>query len=318
APIKNVPFVQDFKTPCGEASVHSYRYGDIPNECKGVEFGRIDAHGETSYEEINFDFPEREVLVNYKANPNSKSPADVLEYIQPYIFKSPYMSSLHQLSDGTFVALATGQNPQVDDRYCSEVYLVASDDNGKTWKKRATVASDISDVPFGYGGSGGEVSLTVADDDTMFCVIRMDMSIHPDLDDTKCWGCYFCASFDKGMTWTKPKEIADSSVTPHIIFLKDGVLLVIYGRPGIHFKISTDNGETWSDSYSIIGKTLTEEKESIRSDFDSKYADSCSYSNTFVEKISDDSVIVCYNNLRYPDKNGVDTKAAFVRKIRIS
>ena len=277
APIKNVPFVKDFKASCGEALVHSYRYGDIPDECKGVEFGRIDKLGNVSYEKINYDFPEREVLVNYRANPNSKSSADVLEYIQPFIFKSPYMSSLKQLSDGTFVALATGQSTQVDDRYCSEVYLVSSEDNGKTWKRRATVASGISEVPYGYGGSGGEVSLTVADDDTMYCVIRMDMSIYPDFDDTKCWGCYFCASFDKGITWTKPKEIADSSVTPHIISLKDDVLLVIYGRPGVHFKISTDKGEAWSDSYSIIGKTLTEERASGRSDFDSKYGDSCSY-----------------------------------------
>ena len=32
---------------------------------------------------------------------------------------------------------------------------------------------------------------------------------------------------------------------------------------------------------------------------------------------SDDTVIVCYNDLKYPDKNGVPTKAAFVRKITV-
>ena len=184
-------------------------------------------------------------------------------------------------------------------------------------EKRATVASGITEVPYGYGGDGGEVSLAVAEDDAMYCVMRMDMSIHPDTDDTKCWGCRFCASFDKGHTWTEPKEIADSSVTPHIVSLKNDVLLVIYGRPGVHFRISTDKGNTWSDSYRIIGKTLTEERKNGRNDFDSKYGDSCSYSNTFVEKISEDSVVVCYNDLRYPDQNGVNTKAAFVRKIKI-
>ena len=97
--------------------------------------------------------------------------------------------------------------------------------------------------------------------------MRMDMSIDPNKDDTKCWGCRFCASFDKGLTWTQPKEIADSSVTPHIVSLKNDILLVVYGRPGVHFKISLDKGETWSDSYSIIGKTLTEERKSGRNDF---------------------------------------------------
>lgn len=318
APIKNVPYLKDFKHPGGEALVHSYPYGDIPEECKGIFFGKVDARGCTTREKIQFDFPEREVLVNYKANPDMDFAADVDEYIQPFIFKSPYMSSLKQLSDGTFVALATGQNPNVPDRFCSEVYLVASEDGGITWKKRGTVASGITEVPYGYGGDGGEVSLAVAENDAMYCVMRMDMSIHPDADDTKCWGCRFCASFDKGLTWTKPKEIADSSVTPHIVSLKNDILLVVYGRPGVHFKISADKGETWSDSYSIIGKTLTEERKNGRNDFDSKYGNSCSYSNTFVEKLSEDSVLVCYNDLRYPDQNGVNTKAAFVRKIKIS
>lgn len=317
APIKNVPFTKDFKHPCGDAMVHSYHYGDIPDECKGIELGRIDAQGNIRYENINFDFPEREVLVNYKANPDTAYATYVEEYIQPFIFKYPYLFSVNRLTDGTLVALTTGQNPQVENRFCSEVYLVASEDNGKTWRKRATVASGIDDVPYGYGGDGGEVSLAIGSDDSMYCVMRMDMSIHPDNDETKCWGCRFCASFDQGTTWSKPKEIADSSVTPHIVTLGEDVLLVVYGRPGVHFKISTDRGETWSESYSIIGKTLTEERNEGRSDFVSKYGDSCSYSNTFVEKISQDSVIVCYNDLKYPDKNGVKTKAAFVRKISI-
>ena len=318
APIKNVPFQKDIKHPCGEAMVHAYRYGDIPEECKGIELGKVDTSGKITYQKIDFDFPEREVLVNYQANPNSSSPINVEEYLQPFIFKSPYMSSLKRLSDGTLLALATGQHPDVDDRFCSEVYLVASEDHGATWKKRATVASGITEVPFGYGGDGGEVSLAVSKDDALYCVMRMDMSINPNRDTTKCWGCRFCASFDKGKTWTKPKEIADSSVTPHIFSLKNDTLLVVYGRPGVHFKISTDKGETWSKSYSIIGKTLTEEREAGRNDRESKYSDSCSYSNTFVEQISEDSILVCYNNLRYPDQNGVNTKAAFVRKIKIT
>ena len=147
--------------------------------------------------------------------------------------------------------------------------------------------------------------------------MRMDMSIHPDFDDTKVWGTYFSSSFDGGYTWSKPKEISDSSVTPHIVALKDDILLVIYGRPGVHCKVSYDKGETWSESYSIIGKTLEEERKNGKSDAESKYINSSSYSNTFVEKISDDTVIVCYNDLKYPDKNGVPTKAAFVRKITV-
>ena len=47
------------------------------------------------------------------------------------------------------------------------------------------------------------------------------MSIHPDFDTDKVWGTYFTASFDGGYTWENPREISDSSVTPHIVALKN-------------------------------------------------------------------------------------------------
>ena len=60
------------------------------------------------------------------------------------------------------------------------------------------------------------------------------------------------------------------------------------------------------------------ERAEWRRDSDSKYWHTCSYSNTFWERISDNEIILLYNDLRYPDKNGVPTKAAFVRKIKIT
>ena len=65
-------------------------------------------------------------------------------------------------------------------------------------------------------------------------------------------------------------------------------------------------------------KTLEEERKTGRRDVDIKYSDTSSYSNVFLEEISEDTVIVCYNDLKYPDENGVNTKACFVRKITIS
>lgn len=314
APIRDVPFWKEFVLPDGEAVVRSYRYGDIPAACKGLRMVRVKPGGEETSEEILFDFPEREVLVNSKV-PSGEGFIPVDEYIQPYIFKSPYLSSLKELPDGTLAALCTGQNPAVGDRYCGEVYLAVSTDNGKSFTKRSTVASGIEGVPYGYGGDGGEVSLAVDHSGGMYAVMRMDMSIHPDADSTKVWGTCFTASFDGGYTWSEPKEIADSSVTPHIVCLGD-TLVVIYGRPGVHFKYSTDRGKTWSKSVSIIGKTLSQERADGRSDFDSKYGKSISYSNTFVEKLSEKSIIVCYNDLTFPDKNGIPTKAAFVRVLK--
>ena len=81
---------------------------------------------------------------------------------------------------------------------------------------------------------------------------------------------------------------------------------------------SSDEGETWSDSMSIIGRTLEEERALGHGDLDCKYGKySCSYANSFYERISDDEVLVLYNDLCYPDENGVNTKAGFVRRIKL-
>lgn len=167
-------------------------------------------------------------------------------------------------------------------------------------------------LPFGCCGDGGEMSLTQASNGNLICALRTDMSIEGYPSDT-----LVCISHDNGYTWTSPKRVADSSVTPHVIALQDGIVLLIYGRPGVHFKISEDNGETWSGSYPIIGKTLSEEFFDGKSYMDAKYFDTCSYSNTFVEKLSENSVLVLYNNMKYDDGDGKKHKAAFVQKITV-
>ena len=133
---------------------------------------------------------------------------------------------------------------------------------------------------------------------------------------------YFCdalltRSKDGGKTWSEPVSVADSSVTPHVIALNDGVVILIYGRPGVHFKVSEDNGETWSEAYTIIGKTLSEETALGKSSFECKYMDMDSYSNTFVEKISDDTILVLYNDMKYKGEDGQTHKATLVRKITV-
>ena len=50
-------------------------------------------------------------------------------------------------------------------------------------------------------------------------------------------------------------------------------------------------------------------------DSDSKYFDTISYSNTFVEKTGENSFLVLYNNLKYDDGDGQYHKAAFVKEI---
>ena len=310
-PISGVPFIKEYVTPNNGSVIRVYKYSDIPDECKGIKFIRV-TNGEKIVKDIDFDFPEREVAVNAKGNDDGEF-LPVPEYVQSNIFWSPYMSCLKEDRDGNLIATSHGQHPEVFDRQCEELYLVESKDSGKTWSKKSLIASDKEKYPFGYAGDGAEHSITQTSNGDLLCVMRMELSTREE---------YFCdalltRSKDGGKTWSEPVSVADSSVTPHVVALNDGVVILIYGRPGVHFKVSEDNGETWSDAYTIIGKTLSEELNLGKSCFECKYMDMDSYSNTFVEKISDDTILVLYNDMKYKGDDGQEHKATLVRKITV-
>ncbi len=315
APIENTPVLGEYEYPNHSARMRIYRYDDVPPEAKGAGLGRLSPDGTETLAPYAFDFPRRRVSVPYMGETDSGF-TPIPEYLYSFMFKNGYLNSLAQLPDGSLGALAVGQHPAVTDRFCTDVYFLVSEDQGNTWKYRGTVASDPA-MPYGYGGDGGEVSLSMDSQGGLYCVMRMDLSLNPDTDPIKCWGMQFSASFDGGFTWSIPKEIADSSITPQICVLDGNVLLTVYGRPGVHGKISTDRGETWSESFSILGKTLSQERAAGRKDSDSKYFDSCSYSNSFIEKIAPDTVLVCYTDQSKRDANGRQIKATMVRTVTV-
>ena len=314
-PIENVPCSKEFLFPNLGCYHKAYPESSIPDECKGMElltYSSADSQPEVS--PVSLAFPEWEVVVESKAY-SQKGYFDIPNIVKPY-WRNVYISALTELPDGTIGALVCGQNPAVSDRYCSSIYFVVSEDGGKNWNKRATAAAGIDEVPYGYGGDGPELSLALTKDGTLICAMRMDVSVSPQIATPIC-DCHVTVSKDLGHTWCKPFPVADSSVTPQLITLDDDIVVLFYGRPGVHFKYSEDGGKTWSKSYSLIGKTLEEERAAGKSDFDSKYGDTVSYSNIFVERLNNDSALVLYNDLKYDEGDGVHHKAAFVRKITL-
>ncbi len=311
---RSIPHIKSFAIPNGADIRYVYRYGDIPDSAKGIELLRYTDKGVLVTPAV-MDFPERELALPAEGLGGSGIYEPMPIRTQSNIFASPYMTGLTELADGTIVSLAHGQNPSVFDRQCEEIYLMASNDVGKTWTKRATVASDTSEYPNGYGGDGCEVSLTMTEDGTLVCAMRMELSI---VERHVC-DTMITVSHDQGYTWCKPFSVAESSVTPHVIALHGGIVALIYGRPGVHMKISEDNGLTWSESHALIGSTLTEMRNAGIPDGEAKYCNMESYSNTFVEKIDDNSFMVLYNcEKTFEEAGKYYHKAAYVRRITVN
>lgn len=221
------------------------------------------------------------------------------------------LETIVTLPDNTLLWALTSQNPKVMDRCCGrcgQVTCLESKDHGQTWHRRGFIANDTAPT-WGYTS---ELALTRMPDDDLLCVMRTKNS--NESTDTH----YLAAarSTDNGFTWSTPVPVAQFSVTPHLLCLKNGTVALIYGRPGVHVKISTDSGQTWSESVPLVGPS---EKEllampleqwwRIRHDF------SCA--NTSVVVTGPDSFLVAYSDFRYKDEAGQTCKAIKVQEITV-
>ena len=294
-----------------------YRYGDIPENCKEMKLLRFDEKGkEISAEKVTLDYPEHllQIVAGARLTDGQNTLVEAFESISERKMHSyNTIQSIIELPDGTLGGTVYSHVPIFEDKEYENVEMVVSEDGGKTWKKRAEIAGFDPDVEFGYSY---ENSMVVAPNGDLLCVMRTEHCVPKDIEPNTC--AMFSRSADNGHTWTKPVPIASGSVTPHLISLKNGVVVLVYGRPGVHIKYSTDSGKTWSEPVSVIGKTLEEHMVQGDDYMDCKYWDMDTYANTFVEVLSDDTFLMCYTDTKYQTGDGLNHKATLVRKITVT
>lgn len=165
---------------------------------------------------------------------------------------------------------------------------MVSKDKGQSWSNRGTIH---------YGSNEGqayEPMISPTSDGGLICVIRTSggggseklLTTH---------------SKDAGKTWSKVKAINDYGVFPGVILLENGVLVVSYGRPGVHLKFSADGlGETWSNQISLIPST----------------GSSCGYTGLIA--INENEFLIAYSDFKHIDNNKKTRKAILVRRVKVT
>lgn len=313
-PIENVEPYKIFPGVNGEFLFYAYRLGDIPASSRALEMEEYSPDGKLMKREpLTIDFPSLEIPVFGAAKVTDGKETLLDEYVP---VKSQRLETYHtihalcELRDGTILACTRGQAASVSDGVYDMVYCLASEDGGKTFRYRADITSPTDAPKFGYSY---ENSLTVAPNGDLLVVMRTEHCAVPEIEPTT--DAMFSRSTDNGHTWSTPVAIADGCVTPHLITLKNGVIVFVYGRPGVHMKYSTDSGKSWSEPITLIGKTLSEHRARGDDYMDCKFWDMDTYANTFVEVLSEDTFLICYTDMKYQTGDGLNHRTTLVRKI---
>lgn len=107
---------------------------------------------------------------------------------------------------------------------------------GNLWDYLSTVAFDLTkegNRPLGFD----EPNLLVLPSGDILCFMRTGSKHGNPL--------YMSRSKDNGLNWSNADPIANLGVYPTACLMKNGVIAVVYGRPGDWIIFSADGGQTW-------------------------------------------------------------------------
>ena len=173
-----------------------------------------------------------------------------------------------RLHDGSLLASMQGK---FKDDIKERVFVMQSIDRGKTWSYLSTVAFDLTKGkelrPLGFD----EPHLLLLTNNEVLCFMRTG--------GRRGGALYVSRSKDDGKSWDCADPIADRGVEPGACLMKNGVIAVVYGRPGDWLTFSLDQGETWIEHFCF--------NQSMEPDDCGNY--------DWVDEVAPDTLLVIYN-----------------------
>ena len=181
----------------------------------------------------------------------------------------------------------------------SAVSFYRSTDNGHSW-------SIYGKIPFQFDGIADklgdkrydEPTYEILRDSTFICVMRTGMTSP----------MYKSFSYNQGKTWTRPVPFTPNGVMPRLLLLKNGVLALASGRPGIQIRFSFDGtGRSWSTPIEMIPY--------MNADGSFTRDVSCGYPS--IIEAGDNSFYLVYSDFTTKNDRGEVRKSIWFRKITV-
>lgn len=261
-----------------------YLHEDLPDELKGVYLNHWDAR--FKYEKIHSKIVDPGVL---RHSINNFMPIS-------------WWGELKELSDGSLLAGVyptnyIEENGQISS---SSVSFYKSNDKGNTWIRTGRIPVLNDGIMNVVGDSRfEEPTFEILRDSTLICVLRSG-SYSP---------LYKTFSKDKGCTWSSPVPFTPNGVKPNLLLLKNGVLVLASGRPGIQLRFCfKGDGVQWSQPVDMI--PIKKSNRDVNKDV------SCGYV-TLLEA-DEKSFYMVYSDFTTLNENKETRKSIWFRKITIN
>lgn len=256
-----------------------YREDSLPEELKGVYFAYTDAYGQS---EIIHSSLNDQGLLRYSG-----------ENLMPIV----WWGNIKQLANKALVAGVYPAYYINEDRTLSNggISFYSSHDKGKSWdiigKIRYPIQGEL-DVK----GDFSEPAFEILKDSTFICVMRTG-STSP---------LYRSFSTDRGKTWTTPESFTPNGVMPSLMLLKNGILVLTSGRPGVQLRFSLDGiGREWTEPIDMISFMNT----------DGSYTRDVSCGYVSILETGRNSFIIVYSNFTTINKAGERRKSIWCRNV---
>ena len=282
--VKDIRSYKDFPPTVGNNGNYSfYLMDNLPDELQGIYVRKTGKNNKTQ-------------TIHAQINDNK-----LLRYAIDSLMPIVWWGNIRYLSDNSLVA---GVYP------CyyldtpggvahSGVSFYKSRDEGLTWDRLSRISFKQDGIAENREGTSfEEPAFEILADSTFICVMRSG-SKSP---------MYQTFSSDRGTTWTDPQPITPNGVKPKLLRLKNGVLVLASGRPGVQIRFNLDGtGRQWTEPIDMIAFMGPDGKPS--------FWGTCGYAS--IIEADDNSFYIVYSDFNTKNNLGQLRKAIFCRKVTI-
>lgn len=214
-----------------------------------------------------------------------------------------WWGNIIQMSDNSLVAgVYPSRYLTKDGRVTrSSVSFYRSEDKGQSWKILSRIPCEADGILDIRGDDEfDEPTFEVLPDSTYMCVMRSG-STSP---------MYRIFSYNRGVTWTQPEPFTPNGVNPKLMLLKNCVLVLASGRPGVQLRFSIDgSGKTWTEPIEMLPFSYS---PFIK---DSAIETTCGYANIIAD--GKNSFYIVYSDFKAKNAKGEPRKAIMVRRVEV-